>query len=245
MNRLAGIFLSLVALLSLFSCGPGEVYHIEEGYVSSIYTVNKATLQPEFEDTLYRVTNHPNDFGLETGDRAHILLHYYFDAYSGKQTEWDIVQVIEKIPTLDISPRESIDTASYDLPFSGLDMYELYGAYVRPEWVWNNRINVNVKYNAVPEKTHFAMTVCGISNDTIKLNLLAKTEQTCDSVRTKLLSYDLNNISDLLTDDEKSAVNGYEKLKFRVYLKYKDIEGKLHNNSFPIIVGDIANPLRK
>ena len=86
-------------------------------------------------------------------------------------------------------------------------------------------------------------TYRGVSNDTINLNLLAKTEQPSDTARTRLLTFDLNNIGSLLTDEERVAINGYERMKFRVYLKYKDKEGKLHDNVFPIVVGDIANPV--
>ncbi|MBO7230273.1 MAG: hypothetical protein J6V20_02545 [Bacteroidaceae bacterium] len=244
MNKFSGIFLTAVSVFTFLACGPGEISYVEEGYLSGIYTANKATLRPEFEDTLYRMNNKPWDFGLETGDRAHVLLHYTFDAYNGKGVEWEIVNVVEEIPTLSLSPREEIDSSVYDMPFDGYTYYELYDSYMRPEWVWNNMINVNVKYKAVAEKTQFVMAVRGVSNDTINLNLFAKTEQLSDTARTKLLTFDLNDIGSLLTDEEKVAINGYERMKFRVHLKYKDKTGKLHDNSFPIMVGDIANPAR-
>ena len=244
MNKFTGIFLVLISLFALWACDPIENSYKQEGYISRIYTVNKAALRPEFEDTLYRMTNEPWEFGLETGDRAHVLLHYKYDAFNGKGVEWEVFKVIEEIPTLNLTPREEIDADTCDMPFSGLTPYELYDSYMRPEWVWNNMINVNVVYKAVAEKTRFAMTVRGVSNDTISLNLLAKTEQPSDTARTRLLTFDLNNIGSLLTDEERIAINGYERMKFRVHLKYKDKEGKLHDNVFPIVVGDIANPVR-
>ncbi len=242
MNRLFGTISFFVALFSLASCGPAEVTWVEEGYVSNIYMVNKATLRPEFEDTIYRVTNNPWDFGLETGDRAHVIMHYYFDAYSGRSTQWDIVRVVEEIPILPVTNRDSIDTFSYDMPFAGVNTYELYDRYLHPAWVWNNRLNVNVVYKAVPENTQFAMTVRGVSNDTINMHLLAKSEQLSDTARTKLLTFDLNNIGRLLTNDEKVAIKGYDRLKFRIHLNYKDAEGKLHDNSFSVMYGDIETP---
>lgn len=244
MNRFLGIFVSFVTLLlMLVSCEPAEIYKTEEGYVSNIYTVNKATLMPEFEDSLIRLVNDPADFDLKTGDRAHILLYYYYDAYSGKKPEWKIEQVVEKIPTLSMVARDSIDVDSFDMAFSGLYGYELLGAYTSSQWIWNNCLNVNVTHRGIPEKTQFAMTLNGIVNDTIKLNLLGKTEEKGDTIRTKLLTYDLTNIGDLLTDSEKESLDEYDKLKFRVYLKYEDAKGDTHNYSFPISLGEFINPL--
>ncbi len=235
---------SLVSMFSLVSCEPGEVYHYEEGYISNIFTVNKATLQPEFEDTLYRVINHPNDFGLETGDRAHILLHYYFDAYSGKKPEWDIVSVVEKIPTLDIAPREDVDASSYDLPLDIYE-YELLQSYQWPIWIWENRLNVNVRFGSVAEKTDFVMSLRGIENDTVRLNLLAKTTAPSDTLYTKLLSYDLNKINTLFTEEEKNSLQDYEKLIFRIYLKNKDANGNMCEEKWGVMKGQFVNPLHK
>lgn len=244
MKRITGILVSLVSMFLLVSCEPGEVYHYEEGYISNIFTVNKATLQPEFEDTLYRVINHPNDFGLETGDRAHILLHYYFDAYSGKKPEWDIVSVVEKIPTLDIAPREDVDASSYDLPLDIYE-YELLQSYQWPIWIWENRLNVNVRFGSVAEKTDFVMSLRGIENDTVRLNLLAKTTAPSDTLYTKLLSYDLNNINTLFTEEEKNSLQDYEKLIFRIYLKNKDANGNMCEEKWGVMKGQFVNPLHK
>lgn len=244
MKRITGILVSLVSMFLLVSCEPGEVYHYEEGYISNIFTVNKATLQPEFEDTLYRVINHPNDFGLETGDRAHILLHYYFDAYSGKKPEWDIVSVVEKIPTLDIAPREDVDASSYDLPLDIYE-YELLQSYQWPIWIWDNRLNVNVRFGSVAEKTDFVMSLRGIENDTVRLNLLAKTTAPSDTLYTKLLSYDLNKINTLFTEEEKNSLQDYEKLIFRIYLKNKDANGNMCEEKWGVMKGQFVNPLHK
>lgn len=207
--------------------------------------VNKATLRPEFEDTILRVVNNPWDFGLETGDRAHVIVHFYYDAYSGKSTEWDIVSVVEEIPVLPITARDEIDADSYDMLFTGLADYELYDRYVHAAWVWENRLNVNVAYKGVPETAEFAMSVRGVSNDTIDVNVLARTAESSDTAKTRLLTFDLNGIGNHLTNEEKMAVKEYETLKFRLHFKVKDgIEGSYKILSYPVTRGDIENALR-
>ena len=49
---------AVVAMLGMMvSCDPAEGAYTEERYVDNIYTVNKATVQPEFADTTYFVSN--------------------------------------------------------------------------------------------------------------------------------------------------------------------------------------------
>ena len=80
MNKFTGIFLVLISLFALWACDPIENSYKQEGYISRIYTVNKAALRPEFEDTLYRMTNEPWEFGLDTVMRRKITRvgHNYY-----------------------------------------------------------------------------------------------------------------------------------------------------------------------
>lgn len=247
MNRLLRIFpLAAVAVVMLVSCGPGEISSEEWGYVSSIYTVDKHTLRPEFEDTLYRINNF-DEFSSElaTGDRAHILLYYYQDYYSAKGRLWKINRIVEKIPTMALTAREDIDADTCDMPFTGLPYYELYGRHARPEWIWKNKLNVNVSFKSVVDSTMFAMKLRGVSNDTLHMNLLAKSYRPSDKKYSKLLTFDLNGIDTLLTKEEKSALKNYEKLKFRVHLKYENEKEQVVDMSFPVMAGDIDNPVYK
>jgi hypothetical protein len=244
MNGIKSIFFTAIAVvLLLVSCMPAEQSFTQEAYKSYIFTVNKATLKPEFEDTLYRVSNNPWDFGLETGDRAHILLHFYYDAYSGKKPDWEITEVYEIIPTRTIVARDSFDTTGYDLPFTSRTPYEVSDHYLHADWIWENRLNVNMTFKAVPDSTQFAMVFDGVSGDTVRLNLMAKTMRPSGKKVSKLLTYDLNGIADMLTDTEKGKLKNYETLKVRVNAQYLDMKDSVFNYSFNVRNGEFVNPL--
>lgn len=246
MNKLCKIFLSIAAsFVVLVSCGPGEISNESWGYVSHIYTVDKHTLRPEFEDTLFRMSNF-EEFAheLSTGDRAHILLYYYHDHYSSMAPDWKIVEVIEKIPTLQLASRDEIDLAAYDMPFTGLAYYETSSAYIDPVWLWKDKLNVNAVFRSDADKTEFAMSVKEVKNDTLHMNLLARTTMPSSKDTTKLLTFDLTDIGSMLTADEKASLRVYDKLKFRVHLKYIDNKGTVKDNKFDVLRGEFVNPMK-
>lgn len=246
MNKLKGIFYAIAAAVLLFtSCEPVQPTYVVSSYSSNIYTITEdLKLAPEFEDTLYRVNNVGDfgKFGLEPGDRAHLILHYYFDAYNGKGGELNIYSNVEEIATLPIMPRGSVDANDYEMPL-GLYSYELLYANTYPTWIWDNRLNINVSFAAKPSATDFVMALRGVEKDTVRLDILAKTTLPSDTVNSKLLSYDIKNITEMFTDEEKSALREYEKLTFRIYRKNKKVTGELYDVACGIYAGEYVNPL--
>lgn len=246
MNKLKGIFFAITATVLLFtSCDPVQPSYVISSYSSNIYTITEdLKLAPEFEDTLYRVNNISefDKFGLEPGDRAHLILHYYFDAYSAKGAELNVYSTLEEIATLPIVPRDSVDAGDYGLPL-GIYPYELLYANTYPTWIWDNRLNINVSFAAKPAGTDFVMALRGVEKDTVRLDILAKTTLPSDTVNSKLLSYDIKNITEMFTDEERSALREYEKLTFKIYRKNKKVTGELYDVACGIYAGEYVNPL--
>ena len=75
------------------------------------------------------------------------------------------------------------------------------------------------------------------------MDLLAKAEEPLEEKSTKLLSYDLVNLEAMFTDVEKESLKSFEKLKFRIYMKEKNKDGKLLDRPYNTVAGEYANPL--
>lgn len=238
MNKLKGLFYTLVATLLFVACEPVEYSYTMDGNVPGIYTVKSGSiLAQELTDSLLAVSN-IGDFDLQVGDRVYLTLYYFYDLYNPKNNELKIVDVIEKIPTLSVTERDSVNAAGYDL------LLRPYGYYFQPSmWVWDNRLNVNALFASKPEDVDFVMSLRNVRNDTINFNLLAKTTAPKDTVCTKLLSYDLNNFEALLTEEEKVGLKNYKKLNFFVYMKNKNSKDSLIEQRWDVSTGEFANPL--
>lgn len=239
MDKLKVIFLNvIVAVLLLVSCGPMENSYVSDSYTIDVFTVNNgATLTPEFDDTLLRVKNFA-DFDLQPGERVSLHMHKHFDAYNPKNSYLEIVDLLEKIPTLSIAQREDVVPDGYDLPL-GVSPY-----FYQPSiWVWDNRLNVNALFRAKADATDFVMSLRDIRKDTVSLNLLAKSDEPTETLSAKLLSYNLENIDALFTNEEKEALKGYKKLVFNIYMKNKDKEDKLSDKLYFVEKGEFLNPL--
>lgn len=238
MNKLKGIFYTFVSAVLIVACEPVENSYTVDTYMLDVYTIGgNSALIPEFEDTLLKVTN-MGEFDLAAGERVCLYVYNHFDAYNPKNSELKIVNVVEKIPTLSIAEREGINSSEYELLMRPISYY-----YQPSIWVWNNRLNVNALFHALPENTDFVMSIRDIQNDTVNFNLLGKTTAPSDSLHTKLLSYDLNNLKTLLTDDEKAGLNAHEKLTFRIFMKYKDSKDSLMELGCGVEKGEFVNPL--
>lgn len=237
MIKLKGIFsFCLGILLILTSCDPIENSFTMDSYQLNIFTVgNNNSLKPELKDTLLYANNF-RDFDLKPGDRACLYLYSHQDAYNPKNSFLRIEQLIEKIPTLHIEERNSIDESVYNLPLSVTPYF-----YEPSIWIWNNILNINALFATEKESTEFAMELRGIQEDFVELNLLAKStvEPESPTTSSKLLSYDLNNIEKLFTDEEKEALKDYEKLRFRIHLKKNASEWDVKYVS----LGEFINPL--
>ena len=239
MDKLKGIFYTVFILL-FCACDPVEPEFTYDEKFLDIYTVKYGNaLVPElYADSTIYVSNF-SDYGLKFGDRVTLVLHYHLNAYDSKDNYVNIVELVEKIPTLSITPRETEDDAEYDLPL-GVRDYMAFKPYI---WVWNNRLNVNALFAANPETTSFRMSLRGVANDTIMMDLLAKADEPLEEKSTKLLSYDLVNLEAMFTDAEKEALKSFEKLKFRIYMKEKNKDGKLLDRPYNTVTGEYANPL--
>ncbi len=241
MTRLKSIFSAIIgAMLLLTACEPAENSYIYDEYDLNIFTVSaNRKLEPELIDTMLSVNN-LDDFDLKAGDRVCLYLHNHLDLYNSKNSYREIINLVEKVPTSAMPQRESIDASSYDLP---LNIYMYY--YNPATWIWKNILNINVTFAAKPEATDFVMVLHGIKEDYVEFNLLAKTTEPSERYSSKLLSYDIKEITTLFTDEEKESLKGHEKLKFRIYLKNKGEDGKLSDKAYYVERGEFINPLFK
>ena len=229
-----------VSAMFFASCGPAEVGYTEERYIDNIFTVNKHTVAPEFADTAFMVSNMDQQ-SLKTGDRARMVLRYYFDASSGKMPEWSIYQVGEIIPTRDIVAKSEINADEYQTPFVGIDYYELMDRWYNPIWVWENRLNMNLIYKGVKDDAQFAMAVRGISGDCLELELYAKAATLGETKSTKLLTFDLNDVEAVATPEMQASARGVDSLRTRIYFKFLDNNVVKEGN---LLGGKFANPFK-
>ena len=240
MKRLLNVALLSLAALLLYSCDPIEPEYKEERYFDNIYTVNKHTVSPEFSDSVIPVAN-MEKYGLVTGDRAHMTIRYYFDLSTMGRPICEIVGEPKLIRTLPVSQPGSTDTVEYNTPFSGLHDYEFIDRYVRPEWVWKNRQNLNISYFGVEKDAAFAMEVRGVNDNCIEFNLYAKAARNGNKTTTKLLTFDLAGVEAFLSDEQKANLAGIDSVRTRIYFK-REKGGKV--DEVDIIGGKIANPVK-
>ena len=104
MKRFFGVAVMLMATVAFFSCDPAESEYKYDIYYENIYTVNKHKVSPEFSDSLIAISN-MDKFGLETGQRARMVLHYYYDYSTMKAPKWEISSIVEIIPTLPLQSK--------------------------------------------------------------------------------------------------------------------------------------------
>ena len=240
MKKLLNIaLLSLVAAV-LFSCDPIEPHYKYEYYYDNIYTVNKHTVSPEFSDSVIPISN-MDSYAYQTGDRVHMTLRYFFDISTMSRPLCEIAHVTRKIETRPLSLSGSIDTAEYNATFAKLGNYELADRFVSPVWIWKNRQNLNVYYYGIEDGASFAMAVRGVSEDFIEFDLYAKATRSGKLTNSKLLTFDLSNVADYLTEEQKGCVSGMDSLRTKIYLK-REVEDKV--DEVEIIGGKFANPVK-
>lgn len=207
------MFVALAATVVMWSCGPAEMSYTQEFTLQGLYTVNKATVAPEFSDTFFFVRN-IDEYELETGDRALLLLHYYYDAFSGVAPKWDITKVIKKIPVRPLS--SDVDTAAYDTPLTGLQPLNFFNKFETRAWVWKEKQNICIKYKGVEENASFAMTVRGVKDGCIEFDLFVNAPE-CEKETETLLTFDISNVADYLSDGDKALLT--DSIKTRIYGK--------------------------
>ena len=206
---------AVAAALIMWACGPAEMGYTMEYELQGLYTVNMARVEPEFSDTFLFMRN-IDSFDLETGDRAFLLLHYYFDAYSGAAPQWNIRQVIKKVPTYPLSSMDDVNAEEYSSPIIGFQPVNFFNEYEALTWVWKDKQNISIKYKGVEEETSFALAVRGVKDDCVVLELFVNAKES-DEVSTTLLTFDISNIKDFLSDDEKALLS--DSIKTKIYYK--------------------------
>ena len=155
--------------------------------------------------------------------------------------EWNIVNVVEKIPTRSITAQDSAMCADFTTPFTALNFYEFMDRFCNPLWVWNDCQNINITYKGVEEGAEFAMVVRGVADDCLELQLLAKANTIGEVETTKLLTFDLKNVGDFLSKEQKDSVAGIDSLRTRIYFQCLD-KGELREVN--VIGGTWANPFK-
>ena len=217
MKRLYSIVAAVSAALVMWSCGPAEMGYTQEFTLQSLYTVNKATVMPEFSDTFLFVKN-LDEFNLKTGDRAMLLMHYYYDAYSGKQPQWTVKEVLKRIPVYPLSAMADVDTAAYMTPVTGLQALNFFGDFEAKSWVWKEKQNICIKYKGVEDDASFAMAVRGVKDGCVELGLFVDARE-AEAEITTLLTFDISNIKDFLTDEQKALLPAGQEIKTKIYIR--------------------------
>lgn len=240
MKKFFGVAALLMAAFAFFSCEPAESDYKYDFYYDNIYTVNKHKVCPEFTDSLIAISN-MDKFGLETGQRAHLVLRYYYDYSTMKTPKWEISSIVDIIPSLPLQSKDSVNAAEYNTLFIKLNYYELMDRYLQPVWVWNNRQNINVSFMGLKDNAEFAMTVRGIYDGCVELDLLAKAKRSGNVTSSKLLTFDLSNVADFLSEEDKRSVAGIDSLKTRIYLKREEDGVAKEIN---ILGGKFPNPVK-
>lgn len=240
MKRFLGVAAMLMATFAFFSCDPAESEYKYDFYYDNIYTVNKHKVSPEFTDSMIAISN-MDKFGLETGQRAHMVLRYYYDYSTMKAPKWEISSIVDIIPSLPLQVLDSATAAGYNTLFTKLNYYELMDRYLQPVWVWDNRQNINISFLGLKDNAEFAMTVRGVYDDCVELDLLAKAKRSGNVTSSKLLTFDLANVADFLTEEDKESIAGLDSLRTRIYLKREE-NGVV--KEINILGGKFQNPIK-
>lgn len=218
MKKFYSIIAAFSAAVLVWSCGPAEVGYTQEFTLQGLYTVNKATVEPEFSDTSFFVRN-IEEYDLKTGDRALILLHYYYDAYSGKAAQWNIREILKRIPVYPLSFPAEVDSAAYLTPITGVQPLNFFNSFEALTWIWKGKQNLCVKYKGVEDGASFAMTVRGVNEGFVELELFVDAKES-DTETATLLTFDIRNIADYLSDEQKSLLPAeIDSLKTKIYTK--------------------------
>ena len=217
MKKLYSMIAVLVAVVLVWSCGPAEFENSVTYELEALCTVNKSRIEPEFSDSTYLFAKNVDQFGLETGDRAFLKLTCTYNLYSEATPMWTIVDVKKKIPVYPLSA--NIDTASYKTPVIALDPVDFFNEFTALTWVWNKKQNISIVYKGVEEDASYAMTVRGVRDGYVELDLFVNAKEGTADVKT-LLTFDISNIADFLRDSEKASLpSNLDEIKTIIYMK--------------------------
>ena len=221
MKKLYSLIAVLATVVFMGSCEPAEIGATQTWYYYGIYTVNKATVAPEFSDTNLFVKN-IDDFDLKTGDRLFLTLQCYYNFYSELPPQWSLIEVGRVIPTYPLSSKAEIDTTEYETPFLELCPVNFFEEFTALTWVWKDKQNICLKYKGEKEGARFAMTVRGVdAAGYVVLDLHIDAEES-DNITQALLTFDISNVRDLLSDEEKALLPEGKEIKTKISVKRTD-----------------------
>ena len=215
MKRLYSIISAVAAAIVMWSCAPAEVSSTVTYDIEALCTVNKARIEPEFSDSTYMFARNVEEFDLETGDRAFMRLTCTYNLYSETQPLWTILDVKKKVPVYPLST--DIDTAAYATPIVALKPVDFFNEFTALTWVWKEKQNISIVYKGTEEGASFAMTVRGVNDGYVELDLFVDADER-EKETTTLLTFDISNIKEHLTDEQKALLPAGE-LKTRIYTK--------------------------
>lgn len=206
---------ALAAVLVLWACGPAEVEEYVNYELETLCTVNKSRIEPEFSDSTFMFARNVDEFGLETGDRAFVKMTCTHNIYSEVAPLWTIVDV-KKVPVYPLSSLDEVDAAAYSTPITDLQSLDFFGNFKAFTWVWRDKQNINIKYKGLEEGASFALAVRGVKNGYVELELFVEAGES-DDVTSTLLTFDISNIKDFLSDDEKALLT--DGIKTKIFTK--------------------------
>ena len=217
MKKLYSMIAVLVAVVLVWSCGPAEFENSVTYELEALCTVNKSRIEPEFSDSTFLFAKNVDQFGLKTGDRAFMSLTCTYNLYSQETPLWTILDVKKKVPVYPLSA--DIDTALYTTPVIALDPVDFFNEFTALTWVWNKKQNISIVYKGVEEDASYAMTVRGVRDGYVELDLFVNAKEGTADVKT-LLTFDISNIADFLRDSEKASLpSNLDEIKTIIYMK--------------------------
>lgn len=217
MKKLYSMIVALMATVLVWSCGPAEFENSVTYELEALCTVNKSRIEPEFSDSTFFFAKNVEQFGLKTGDRAIMKMVCTYNLYSETTPLWTIVDVKKRIPVYPLSA--DIDTAAYTTPVIALDPVDFFNEFTALTWVWNKKQNISIVYKGVEEDASYAMTVRGVRDGYVQLDLFVNAKEGTADVKT-LLTFDISNIADFLSDADKSALpSNLDEIKTIIYMK--------------------------
>lgn len=217
MKKLYSMIAVLVAVVLVWSCGPAEFENSVTYELEALCTVNKSRIEPEFSDSSFLFAKNVDQFGLETGDRAFLKLTCTYNLYSEATPMWTIVDVKKRVPVYPLSA--DIDTAAYTTPVVALEPVDFFNEFTASTWVWNKKQNISIEYKGVEDGASYAMTVRGVNDGYVELDLFVNAKESTAST-TALLTFDISNIADFLSDSEKASLpSDLDEIKTIIYMK--------------------------
>ena len=218
MKKLYSLIAALAAVIFMSSCEPAEYGAWQTWTYYGIYTVNKAKVAPELSDTSFYVKN-IDDFNLKTGDRLFLTLQCYYNFYSELSPQWTLLSVGNVIPTYPLSSKDEIDSTVYTTPFLEVVPVDFYQEFYALTWVWQDKQNINLKYRGEKEGAKFAMTVNGVNDEGYVLLELFIDAEESDKETEVLLTFDISNVKDFLSAEEKALLPENGDIKTKIIVK--------------------------